>query len=267
MKSDELERLCRAYETDARYQIPTGMEIVARLDGRGFSRLTKELMEYEKPFDTRFRDALVATMKHLMGCGFNVRLAYGQSDEISLLLDPDETIFGRRAEKWLSVLAGEASAALSLAIGRHAVMDCRIIPLPCREAALDYFRWRMQDAERNCLSAHAYWLFRKAGKPAAEATALVNGLSRQHQVQLLRANGQSHEMLPPWQRRGYAVVHDTTTRTGHNPLTGQSETVERNVLREILELPTGDAFSGWLQGTPAGQDPLHQCEPGCPEFS
>ncbi len=177
MKFDELETSLRAYEAAHDRRIPAGVQIVARLDGRGFSRLTKEVMDYEAPYDVRFRDAMVVTMKRLMECGFKVRFAYAQSDEISLLFDPDEQLFSRKHRKWLSILAGEASAALSLAIGKHVVMDCRIIELPAASVVADYFRWRMEDAGRNCLNSHAYWILRKAGKSAAESTSVICGLS------------------------------------------------------------------------------------------
>lgn len=59
--------------------------MVARLDGRSFTRLTKEVHQFEAPFDERVREIMVETVKHLMSCGFNVIYGYTQSDEISLL--------------------------------------------------------------------------------------------------------------------------------------------------------------------------------------
>ena len=44
--------------------------MVARIDGRGFTRLTKEIHQFEAPYDIRFRDHMVATVEHLMNCGF-----------------------------------------------------------------------------------------------------------------------------------------------------------------------------------------------------
>ena len=42
---------------------------------------------------------MVATVQHLMGCGFAVLYGYTQSDEISLLLRRDESLFGRKLRK------------------------------------------------------------------------------------------------------------------------------------------------------------------------
>jgi tRNA(His) 5'-end guanylyltransferase len=213
------------------------------------------MMDYEVPFDVRFRDSMVVTLKRLMDCGCKLRLAYAQSDEISLLFDPDEQLFNRKHRKWLSILAGEASAALSLSIGRHAVMDCRIIELPTDQLVVDYFRWRMEDAGRNCLNSHAYWILRKAGRSVAEATSTISGQSNEQKHELLRANGLSYDALPLWQKRGYAVVLESYAKEGYNPLTKETETAKRSRQREIFELPSGGDYSKWIA---ARLKPCHQ---------
>src|SRR5882724_4187911 len=92
--------------------------MVARLDGRNFTRLTKERHPFEAPFDRRFHDYMLDTAEHLMGGrGVKVAYSYSQSDEISLLFGPDEGGFGRKLRKLLSILSGEASAKLSLLLG------------------------------------------------------------------------------------------------------------------------------------------------------
>ena len=82
--------------------------------GRGFTRLTKDVCQFEAPFDQRFRDLMVATTTHLMTCGFRVIYGYTQSDEISLLLHRDTEVFNRKLRKYDSILAGEASAKFSV---------------------------------------------------------------------------------------------------------------------------------------------------------
>ncbi|MBR1658381.1 MAG: hypothetical protein IJ697_07945 [Synergistaceae bacterium] len=41
--------------------------MAARLDGRGFTKLTKEICKFEAPFDVRFRDIMLHTVEHLSG--------------------------------------------------------------------------------------------------------------------------------------------------------------------------------------------------------
>src|SRR5262249_32459550 len=151
--------------------------LIARLDGRSFTRLTKEKHAFEKPFDVRVRDFMVSTAKHVMQCGLRIAYGYTQSDEISLLMHREERLFDRKLRKYHSILAGEASGCFSLLLGDVACFDCRICQLPDEKVVVDYFRWRGEDASRNALNAHCYWAQRKAGKTVKEATATLLKLS------------------------------------------------------------------------------------------
>jgi tRNA(His) 5'-end guanylyltransferase len=72
MTFDELDKRMRIFETAADLCVLPGIFMVARLDGRSFTRLTKEVCQFEAPFDVRFRDLMVATTESLMSCGFRV---------------------------------------------------------------------------------------------------------------------------------------------------------------------------------------------------
>src|SRR5262249_28235936 len=178
MKFDDLDQKMRVFETAHDLCVLPGLYMVVRLDGRSFTRLTKEVHQFEAPFDPRFRDLMVETGEYLMsGCGFNVVYGYTESDEISLLFALKENSFGRKFRKLISILAGEGSAKFSLLLGALASFDCRISQLPTVELVVDYFRWRNEDAHRNALNAHCYWLLRKQGKDVGAATAALKGMS------------------------------------------------------------------------------------------
>ena len=153
---DELDRSLRRFETAHDHCVLPGLWMVARLDGRGFTRLTRELHPFQTPFDPAFRDLMASTTEHLMNCGFRFLYGYTQSDEISLLFHPQADEFNRKLRKLNSLLAGEASAVFSLALGQAASFDCRISQLPSRALVADYFHWRQLDAARNALNAHCY---------------------------------------------------------------------------------------------------------------
>lgn len=242
MKFDELDREMRQFETGRDEHVPDGGFIVARMDGRGFTRLTKEVLRFEAPYDERFRDAIAATASHLMNCGFRALHAYCQSDEISLLLHPQEGAFQRKERKLLSVLAGEASAAITHALGQPACMDSRLCLLPDVARVADYFRWRMEDARRNCLNSHAYWLLRRLGQNATSATRQLSGLCVQEKGDLLAAHGIVFQDLPAWQRLGFAVEWQEIERSGTDPRTGAATTTKRRRLHTLLELPEGPHF-------------------------
>lgn len=183
--------------------------MVARLDGRGFGRLARvQGDEIVKPFDVRVRDAMVATCEHLMHGGFRVVYGYTQSDEISLLLHRDEPAFGRKLRKYLSVLAGEASGKASVLVGEVVAFDCRISELPNAGLVADYFRWRQEDAARNCLAAHCTWALRGEGLAADEAARQLAGLSLANRHELLFRHDRNFNELPAWQKRGVGLYWD-----------------------------------------------------------
>src|SRR2546426_811031 len=202
MKFDDLDARMRQFETAHDLCVLPGIFMVARIDGRSFTRLTREAHKFEAPFDERFRDHMVATVQHLMNCGFRALYGYTQSDEISLLFHRDETLFDRKLRKYDSVLAGEASAAFSLRLGAPACFDCRISQLPTEQLVVDYFRWRQEDATRNALNAHCYWLLRTEGKSVKEVTNFLLGQTTSHKNELLFQHGINFGKLPNWQKRG-----------------------------------------------------------------
>lgn len=81
MNFDELDKKMRVYEQSLDQVILPETYMVARLDGRGFTKLTKEICKFEAPFDERFRDLMVNTVEALMDCGF--RIAYGFTNSSS----------------------------------------------------------------------------------------------------------------------------------------------------------------------------------------
>lgn len=242
MKFDDLDKMMRVYERSIDQCVLPDMFLVARLDGRNFSRLTKKVCDFEAPFDVRFRDMMIHTVKHLMTCGFRVVYGYTESDEISLLFHVDEQTFGRKVRKFNSVLAGEASAAFSLQLGQVAAMDCRMIPLPNRERVKDYFLWRQEDAHRNALNAHCYWMLRQEGMSVKDATEMLEGKSVSFKNELLFSRGINFDKLPSWQKRGVGVYFSAFEKEGMNPKTQQKTTTTRTELKVETELPLGSEY-------------------------
>jgi tRNA(His) guanylyltransferase len=246
MDFDELDARMRVFETAHDHCVLPGIYMVARIDGRNFTRLTKEIHSFEAPYDSQFRDYMVATVEHLMNCGFRVVYGYTQSDEISLLFAPDENTFGRKLRKFNSILAGEASAKFSLLLGSMACFDCRISQLPNVELVSDYFRWRQEDAHRNALNAHCYWLLRKDGKSVKEATGLLEGISVADKNELLFSHGVNFMHLPGWQKRGVGLYWENYDKFGKNPLTGEEVTAQRRRIKHDMDLPLKDEYGRFI---------------------
>ncbi len=246
MKFDELDAKMRVFETAHDYCVLPGVYTVARLDGRGFTRLTKEVHPFEVPFDERFRDLMVETAEHLMTSDFRVVYAFTESDEISLLLDRDHNLFGRKLRKLNSVLAGEASAKFSLLLGDLASFDCRISELPNVDCVVDYFRWRNEDAHRNALNAHCYWKLRREGQTVAQATDALRRLSVGEKNELLFRRRINFNELPNWQKRGVGIVWEAYEKPATNEKTGEQVATLRRRPRRIYDLPMRDEYSQFI---------------------
>jgi tRNA(His) 5'-end guanylyltransferase len=238
-----LDKQMRRFEQSMDRPLLDGIYVVARLDGHGFTRLTKEEWNLEKPFDIRFRDAMIETTKHLMDCGFRIIYGYTQSDEISLLFHLRDETFGRKERKLLSILAAEAAVTFSIHTGKAAVFDNRLIPLPTADNVVDYFRWRQEDAHRNSLNSHCYWALRKEGMSATNAQKRMSGISNGQKNEILFERGINYNDLPLWQKRGIGMYFRDEQRQGFNPVTYETTSCVRRALHIEMELPIGQEYS------------------------
>lgn len=247
MKFDDLDKKMRVYETSSDIKFVPNIFLVARLDGRSFTRLTKEVQRFETPFDQRFRDLMVATLMYLMDSGFKLSYGYTQSDEISLLFDFNEDSFKRKERKLNSVLAGEASARFSLLMGDVGVFDSRICQLPSKDLVVDYFRWRNEDANRNALNAYCYWTLRKEKLSARSASAKLSGMSVADKNELLFQRGINFNSVPSWQKRGVGVYWEEYEKEALNPRSGKTVTAIRRRLKPDYKLPMKDEYNSYIR--------------------
>lgn len=247
MNFDLFDKKMRMFEESLDQIIVPETYMIARLDGRGFTKLTKVLCDFEKPFDTRFRDMMVETLKYLMDCGFRIVYGYTQSDEISLLFHIEETAFARKVRKYNSILSGTASAFFSMQLGKLAVLDCRLIPLPNKDLVKDYFLWRQEDANRNAINSHCYWMLRKQGVKPSFAQAQISKKTTADKNELLFSNGINYNNLPLWQKRGIGAWFIDTEKEGYNPKTGQKVVVTRKKMHIEYELPIGEEYANLIK--------------------
>jgi len=247
MKFNDLDKKMRIYETAHDYCIPPEIYIIARIDGRNFTRLTKEIHNFETPFDIKFRDLMTETTKHLMSCGFRIVYAYTESDEISLLFHKDENTFGRKTRKLNSILAGEASAKFSLLLGGMACFDCRICEFPNANLVIDYFRWRNEDAGRNALNSHCYWLLRDEGETATKATEFLSKKSVAFKNEFLFENGVNFNDIPNWQKRGVGIYWQSYEKVGFNQKDKTENICIRKQLNVNLELPMKEEYEKFIK--------------------
>ena len=131
---------------------------VIRLDGKAFHTFTNKL---QKPFDTTLSEAMRFTTKQLCSEIQNVKFAYTQSDEISLILcdlDSETTAlwYDGEIQKITSVSASIATAHFNRTYkhldGKLAYFDARVFRLENEEEVQKYLMWRQIDSIKNAIT-------------------------------------------------------------------------------------------------------------------
>jgi tRNA(His) guanylyltransferase len=186
------------------------LPIIARVDGKGFSRFTKGLI---KPFDEHLVDLMIHTTKFLVAETSAV-WGFCQSDEISLCLlteSPDSQVFfDGKTQKIVSVLASLTTAYFNANKTNLperqretlATFDCRAFNVPSLTAAVRQYIWRENDATRNSLSMLA-----QANFPHS----VLQGKKRPELHDLLKSKNINWNDLPSKYKRG-TIVRRTKRR-------------------------------------------------------
>ena len=156
----------KSYECKQRF-MPL-LPIIARLDGKNFSRFTKGL---NCPYDSRFVDVMIETAKYIVDES-NALVAYTQSDEITLIFYSDEhksqVFFDGKVQKMVSVLSSMATAKFNEIRKEFlpdfkphvlALFDCRCYQVPTKMEAANSVLWREQDATNNAINMAAHHYF------------------------------------------------------------------------------------------------------------
>lgn len=207
----------KKYENAYRFYLPEKMPVIIRIDGRAFHSFTKGL---EKPFDDTLIEMMWDTARYLCENIQGCKLAYHQSDEISLLLTNydklnTESWFDNNLQKIVSNSASLATAKFN-ELRDHffpnkplALFDSRAFVLP-RDEVTNYFLWRQQDASKNSISMVAQANFTQKQ---------IHGLKGpQMQEKLFQEKGINWNNLETWKKRGACIVkkdraiNETTTR-------------------------------------------------------
>lgn len=196
MKDSFGDRMKR-YEDMTRIKLMPRMPAIIRLDGRAFHTLTRNCV---KPFDHEFMQAMQQTAITLVEEVQNVRLAYVQSDEISLLLVDynkydSQQWFDGNISKILSISASIASVAFSKSFVKTGYFDSRVFTLPEHEV-VNYFIWRQQDATRNSINTVAQSLY---------SPKQLHGVSCKQAQEMISQNGLNWNDFPTVAKRGSCV--------------------------------------------------------------
>lgn len=195
MHFENLKDKCEYFRGLTDYKLTPNSYVIAMLDGKNFSKLIKN--KYQKPFDNTFVRIMNEVAEYLVKNIQGAKLAYTQSDEISILItdfDTPETDapFGYRICKLQSILAAMAASKFNqlallydvssriyenrlddsentlyraeevidkLKNQKLVEFDCKVWGVPDYNTAYCHFLWRQNDCVRNSKqqTAQAYF--------------------------------------------------------------------------------------------------------------
>lgn len=240
-KRDSFGDRMKTYERLSESQLIPNLPIVVRLDGKSFSKYTSRL---ERPYDLKLIELMQNTCKHLMKISHNIKVAYQQSDEITLIIsnDYDNPVeYSGRVQKLCSILAAECSVyfathayILENALHDHPVFDCRIFNVPDWVEASNAVLWREQDATKNSIQL--------AGQSNFSHKEMQGLKNNQIQEKLLLEKNINWNDYPASFKRGSYIKRekyfdpDLNTERSHFVVKDFGQPLSKFTLEERLEL-------------------------------
>jgi tRNA(His) guanylyltransferase len=225
-------------------RFPTGLPVMARMDGRSFSSFTRGLT---RPYDERLSKVMQKTTEFLVG-ETNAVMGYCQSDEITLCLysaSPESSIyFDGRVVKLISQLAAITSVHFYDLCQKELPpeyakkmpsFDARVWTVPSKEEAANTFLWREMDATKNSISMTAQTLF---------SHNALHGKNGSEKIAMMKEKGFHWEELPAFFRHGtffqrrvlsssFSVEELESLPPKHHARLNPQLTFERSVIEKI----------------------------------
>jgi tRNA(His) 5'-end guanylyltransferase len=217
---DSLGDRMKEYENISRIYLTRRMPAIIRIDGKAFHSFTRGFI---RPYDDILNQTMWETTKYLCKNIEGCKLAYIQSDEISLLLTDYENIgteawFCKNVQKMVSISSSLATLAFNNEFPRlssglepyankygKATFDSRVFVLP-KEEVCNYFIWRQQDATRNYIQS--------VGRSQFSHNQL-NGKSCNNIQEMLFSEKQiNFNDFPIRQKRGVCVIKEELDNNG-----------------------------------------------------
>lgn len=231
MSKDSLGDRMKNYENISRNYLTKRLPVIIRIDGKAFHTFTKG---FQKPFDMVLMKTMWETAKYLCANIQGCKLAYTQSDEISLLLTDYEELetqswFNYNIQKMVSVSSSIATLEFNRvicdkateyianipdtdegivellantyinAVRKGAMFDSRVFTIP-KEEVCNYFIWRQNDATRNSIQMVARANF--------SHKQLHQKNCNQLQEMLFQEKGINYNDIPTYQKRGTCIVKE-----------------------------------------------------------
>jgi len=205
----EIGNRMKNYEDVFRQSLPLKMPLILRIDGKAFSSYTKN---FEQPWSEEIKNAFIFSSKMLFPEVQGLKIAYAQSDEMSLLITDYDSLYTKaycdnNIQKIVSIVSSIITASFNNYISNNteikklAYFDCRAFVLP-KDDVNNYFSWRQKDAIKNSISVLAQSVF--SDKELHEKKS-------QEKKDMLAAKGIVWDDLYGWKRVGYTIAKENKT--------------------------------------------------------
>lgn len=241
MDNDKLGERMKEYEFAGQTRLIRRVPVIVRVDGKAFHTLTRKM---KKPLDEGFQDCMWAAAVALCEQVQGARVAYVQSDEISVLLYERDTYsdvwFGYDRDK---IVSGAAVAATSAFLVRFIKtfpdyplrennapkFDGRATNYPVQEVT-NYFIWRQQDATRNSIM----------GLGLSHFSHKYLHLKNTSQIQdlLHEEKGVNWNNCPTPQKRGACIVKETYSVKAGELINGHKVRADTERTRWVIDKDT-----------------------------
>lgn len=260
------DRMKDQYENRTRYLLPRRTYTIIRVDGKAFHTFTRDC---KRPYDENLMQVMDETARNMCMQIESAKLAYVQSDEISILLtdfatDQTQAWFDGNIQKLCSISASIATAEFNRLwylykingleghrrtspfentdLDGAAYFDSRVFTIPDPIEVVNYFVWRQQDAVRNSIQMAGQACFSHKELDGVSCDAL--------QEKLFQEKAINWSDYPAGCKRGRCVIREkkigpvvyTDKRTN---LQCSTPAVERNVW-SIVDPPIFTKDKEWL---------------------
>jgi tRNA(His) 5'-end guanylyltransferase len=229
---------------------------ILRLDGRAFHSFCKGFI---KPWDCRLQYCMHSTGISLCKEISTAKFAYGQSDEISVLLTDYDNLeteqwFGGAIQKIVSVAASFATLSFNnimrdlseqikggsrFVIKEHvqeyplsrkagqAMFDARVFSIP-KEDVVNYFVWRQQDAIRNSISSLAQSVFSHKSLLGLNSEQLIDKLKEESDL--------DWNKCPIYEQRGWSIQRSLYNSSSNPMYSFADSTQQREKKQWVVNL-------------------------------
>lgn len=238
MDTSDLASRMKEYEKRNQYYLQKRTPVAIRVDGRSFHTFTKG---FKRPFDDILMKSMQETAKYMCENMENAKLAYVQSDEITIILTDYDTLetdcwFNYRTDKLCSISASMATMAFNKffeknvekfidkygypnpdcvkyvdlirtymnAVNKGAMFDARCFNIP-KEEVTNLIYWRQLDASRNSIQM--------VGQANFSHKELQNKSCNDIQDMLMLQKNINWNNFPTYQKRGSCVVKSDEKET------------------------------------------------------